>query len=56
MIHAASEKPKDDLPYEEMSEVRAHTVSRSKKCLSLAPQCYYMWCLFVCHPGRKDHL
>lgn len=26
MIHAASEKPKDDLPYEEMSEVRARTV------------------------------
>lgn len=25
MIYASSEKPKDDLPYEEMSEVRAHT-------------------------------
>lgn len=24
MIYAASEEPKDDLPYEEMSEVRAH--------------------------------
>ncbi len=30
MIHAASEQPKDDLPYEEMSEVRARAEPHMK--------------------------
>lgn len=41
MIHAASENPKDDLQYEEMSEVCAHTVPHTRH-LSLRRYYYYM--------------
>ena len=30
MINAASEKPQDDLPYEEMSEVHVHAAQHTK--------------------------
>lgn len=55
MIYAASEKPKDDLPYEEMSEVPAQT---THKPFSLMPLCccHYICCMSVCHLGWKDHL
>lgn len=55
MIHAASEKPEDDLSYEEMSEVRARAKPHSRS-LAVLLLLHVVVCLFVCHSGRKDHL
>lgn len=47
MIHAASEKPKDDLPYEEMSEVRAHPVPHTESLTDASVVLLLYDCLFV---------
>lgn len=57
MIYASSEKPKDDLPYEEMSEVRAHTgphtESFSEASLYLL---LHFGCVCVSHRVKRSSL
>lgn len=48
MIYAPSHKLKDDLPYEEMNEVRTHAY----KAEEMSHNCHYYFNFL----GREDHL
>lgn len=48
MIYAASETPKDDLPYEEMSEVRAQTVPHTTNLTDASVVLLLLHVVFVC--------